>query len=389
MLTFQATTQEEISTSSSQEYEPFNVDDMGLNWMQDSYPMPQDVIDPTFSQLNIDSQNMFTFPEAAPTQGIISMLNYHPDPMVQHRKEVNLQRSLKTTSHMLLNSDDATFHPRPGDPLPTAWMVGNATPILESGSVGECVRKLSQLSSDLYEHSQTIPPLSIHDPNHPSQEKDFQNDPQYFLEETFRLTQGLVDIYPAFLNTFLGHTSAQISTPPFSSSDNSPESSTSDSPEIIGDASPPRRQRPPLDHSSILLILSCHIRIIEIYEGLFKHMEVCIKQKGTPLTRRQEMMKVPQLSIGTFVPPPSSAIPMQMLLLIQFSSQLFNYAAELASEIDTEVEGDQNGVQASPLEATTLALTRAAVANVKDRASFMTENLGTMRGMMLHSGLLA
>lgn len=80
---------------------------------------------------------------------------------------------------------------------------------------------------------------------------------------------------------------------------------------------------------------------------------------------------------------------MQMLLLIQFSSQLFNYAAELASEIDTEVEGDQNGVQASPLEATTLALTRAAVANVKDRASFMTENLGTMRGMMLHSGLLA
>ncbi len=103
------------------------------------------------------------------------------------------------------------------------------------------------------------------------------------------------------------------------------------------------------------------------------------------MTRRQASLKVPQLTIGTYCTPPSSAVPMQMLLLIQFASQLFNYAADLSSEI----EGQRSGHQGSPHEVTTLALTRAAAANVKDRAGYMAQELGTLRGMMLHAGILA
>jgi len=332
--------------------------------------------------------SFFLFPEDCSSQRIFSSMSYDPNPMVQYRKEGNLTRSLKDTSHLPLNADGATPQSHSQTPpfIPNAWISGTGVPILEPESVSECIRKLSQLSSDLYEHKRTIPPLSIHDPDPPGQEESLQipDCGEYVLEETFSLTQSLIDIYPAFLSTFLNHTSTQTSTPPFSWTDTSSESSASNSPEHTGEA-PLRRPRLPLDHSSILLILSCHIRIIEIYESLSKHMEICIRQKTIPMTRRQATLKIPQLAIGTYIPPPSSAVPMQMLLLVQFSSQLFNYAADLASEIEEQ----QNGLEPSPHEATTIALTRAAVANVKDRAKYMTQELGAMRSLMLHSGMLA
>lgn len=309
--------------------------------------------------------------------------------MVQLRKEANLSRSLKNTSNLLLSADDAHVQSRSQDPPPfNRWISG--MPICEPESTSSCIRKLSQLSSDLFQHSQTIPPVSIHDlecaDKDGSMQPGFKDYSQYVVEETFRLTQGLIDIYPSFLTSVLNHNPRQASSPTFDWAGTTPsESSINTPPDRTGDALPPPPPKPPLDHSSILLILSCHLRIIEIYEELFKHMQICIKQNGIPLTRRSASLKVPQLTIGTYSPPPSSAVPMQMLLLIQFASQLFNYAADLASEI----EGQENGHEGLPHEVATLALTRAAAANVKDRAGYMTQELGTMRGMMLHAGILA
>lgn len=207
---------------------------------------------------------------------------------------------------------------------------------------------------------------------------------RFVIEDTFRHTQTLIDVYPSFLVTFLNYkppplpTSYWMSTTP---SDYSTDSSTNGDATSPSSSSPPK---PPLDHASILLILSCHLRLISIYEQLFRHMEICIQNKGIALTQQAATLTVPKLSIGSYSPPPSSAVPMQMLLLMQFALQLFNYASDLAGEI----EGSEGG-GASAGEATTMALTKAAAANVKERAGSMTQELRTMRGMMLDSGMLA
>ncbi|KAE8454299.1 hypothetical protein EG329_005224 [Mollisiaceae sp. DMI_Dod_QoI] len=384
-----STAQDLGSTISSQSLESFKVDDLSLNWLPNSFPLSQDLVDPTFSQLNFEEPDSFTFPEVTPTQGMFSLLNYDPNPMVQLRKEANLSRSLKSTSNLLLSADTAHVQSLSQDPPHfNRWVPG--MPICETESTSSCIGKLSQLSSDLFQHSQTLPPLSIHDPECADEDgymrSELKDYSQYFIEETFRLTQGLIDIYPSFLTSVLNNNQPQAPSPSFDWVDTTQsESSINTPPEEIGDPPLPPPPKPPLDHSSILLILSCHLRVIEIYEQLFKHMQVCIKQKGIPMTRRQASLKVPQLTIGTYCPPPSSAVPMQMLLLIQFASQLFNYAADLSSEI----EGQRSGHQGSPHEVTTLALTRAAAANVKDRAGYMAQELGTLRGMMLHAGILA
>jgi hypothetical protein len=145
-----------------------------------------------------------------------------------------------------------------------------------------------------------------------------------------------------------------------------------------------------LDHASILLILSCHLRLISIYEALFHHMRQCYSQGGVSVTPSQVTLNVPPLKIGNFTPPPSAAVPMQMLLVVQFASRLFNYAADLASEIGEPEQGTpQSDFLDSDSTDGTLALTRATAENVKNRASKMSQELGAMRSMMLQSGHLA
>jgi hypothetical protein len=101
-------------------------------------------------------------------------------------------------------------------------------------------------------------------------------------------------------------------------------------------------------------------------------MKICIALKGVATLPQQKAITGPQLRIGAWVPPPSSAVPMQVLLLVQFASQLFKYANDLASEIKGLDEGS------SPRKSTmgvamddALAISRAAAENVKRRANDM------------------
>jgi hypothetical protein len=355
---------------------------MGLDWIQDSYPLSQDNIDPTFSQLNFDNPDMFSFQDHTSTEGIISLLNYDSN---STGKNNPVRSPLKDTPHLSMDADDANQSPLPFGSNP--WSLQD--PNINRDSIGECIKKLSMLSSDLFEHSQTIPPLSIHDPDSVNQVKSLHpgvdDYSQYVVEETFRLTQTLIDIYPNFLSIFLNRTST--STPSFGcTTDTSPGSSTSSTtPEDTTPTCPSKTSRSkPLDHSSIILLSSCHMRVIDIYDELFKHMGVCIRQRGVALTRRQAQLKAPTLAIGSYIPPLSSAVPMQMLLLVQFASQLSSYASDLVLELEGEFS-----VGTAPHEKTTMALTRAAAANVKERACSMAQELSRMRGALLNAGILA
>lgn len=360
---------------------------MGIDWIQDTYPLSQDAIDPTFIQLNFDSP-MFPFPQDTSTDGVISLLNYDGNITSPCRKD-NPAHPVKNAPQLLMDADDAFESSTSFGPNPWAVQKLNITP----ESTGQCIKKLSLLSSELFEHSQTIPPISIHDPDSVSKEKNIRagadDYSQYVVEETFRLTQSLIDIYPIFLSIFLNHTPTSISTPPFGWTDTSPSSSNTTTPE---DSTPtstsptqPKHSKP-LDHSSILLLSSCHLRVIDVYTELFKHMGLCIRQRGVISHPSQAQLKAPTLSIGTYIPPASSAVPMQFLLLVQFASQLSSYANDLVLELEG-LEGGFEGREKH--EEMAMKLTVAAAGNVKERASFMASELSRMRGALLNAGILA
>lgn len=257
--------------------------------------------------------------------------------------------------------------------------------VIELDSKSSCIQKLSQLNTELFEHSSTVPPLDIYTTSTNLEDYLIYRS-KYSLEDTFRLTQSLIDMYPIFLNAFLPPPLAQssstngswlIASSDFENSQISlsPSRSTADA----------RKSR--LDHSSILLIISCHLRLISIYEALCNHMRMCFKEGGIITMPRQAIIEAPPLKIGNYCPPPSAAVGMQMLLLVQFGLQLYNYAAELASEI--ERCGKESTTNDSPHVRNesddTLVLTRGAAEHVKSAALKMAQDLGAMRDQALQA----
>lgn len=127
--------------------------------------------------------------------------------------------------------------------------------------LSSCIRQLSELSIELFDHSLTVPPQSIHQLNpHPI---DFDESPKSYsgfkLDDTFHLSQKLIDIYPILFKTSTRRKSTKL---PKASYHWSGESSrnTPDDPQVFIDTFPSSTLRlaPPLDQASILLLLSCH-----------------------------------------------------------------------------------------------------------------------------------
>ena len=365
-----------------------DIDPLGLDWMPNSFPASQDFTsNDAFHNFNFGTSSQYSpldfsisLPEHA---GVFASTSE-----VQDRRNANLDRSLLGTSNLLLGP--AFDKPKPSvsssGNLQFSWPYGVTQPAPDSAK--SLVRKLSQLNVDLSDHKATLPPMSVHDDLPPDLDVACPQSEEYVLEDTFRLTQNLIELYPGFLHLFVNCTPSSKSTTPdsdFFSTGMSENDGGSSSSSTASSSATPSRTNEPLDHASILLLISCHLRVIDIYETLFKHMDTCISQRGLVKNARQAALSAPTLMIGNYIPPPSSAVPMQMLLLVQFASQLYNYAIDLASEIPCPKDDTSSGELSDP----TLALTKAAAENVKDRAANMSQRLSHLRTEMLNSGLLA
>jgi hypothetical protein len=253
------------------------------------------------------------------------------------------------------------------------------------------IRQLADLSMGLYDHFTTIPPLSIHDRLPDGSEARPLPHWEYSADDTFKLTQDLIDIYPAFLDTFVRGTSA------ISQDRNGEPSLTESNPgcTISADALCSDSQRlGPLahdlvsyDHSSILLLLSCHVRIIDIYDSLFVHMRICMDGNASCASENsQRMYGAPPVKIGNFTPPPSSAVPMQMMLLIQFASQLLDNSTDLAAHL--QIPPSHTPLSDTGTDAAAL-LSWNTAEKVKCRANDMLQELSAVRTEILGKGFLA
>jgi hypothetical protein len=361
------------------------------DWLSNTFPFSHDFSDSTLNDLDLDNQ--VSFPQID-SDGMAP--GTHPEPLPKLAKQPQFRgEDSSRTSNILFDPTPNLAPPSARGPPWATTRYGHTFELLEPESEIDCIRKLSQLNIDLFEHSNSLPPLSIYDtpPEDIARDsayvgaKDYS---KYVVEDTFRLTQSLVDLYPTFLNAFLPHPTAN------NSSDNSSwlqggmsnaRFQASQYPVPRTASSSQASSRPPPDHSSIFLILACHMRVIDLYEALFKHMKLCLKQQGFAKTPQQ--VKVPQLTIGSYAPPPSAAVPMQMLLVVQFASQLFNYSTDLASALGGSEGVTPHSDSNCSAGDDAFAATRAAVENVKSQTSSMSQEMSAMRVLLLNSGLLA
>jgi len=151
------------------------------------------------------------------------------------------------------------------------------------------VRQLADLNVQLYEHAETLPPLSM-----ATRDRTPTLDGRMFaIDKTFGMTQTLIDV----INRLY------------------PRAGTSS--EFVP------------DQGTVLLLLSCANRVFDIYEVIFGHMRGCIQHQLTPVTADGKTLMLPQLRIGTFAPPTPAAIAMHMLMVVMMASSLFDQLQEV------------------------------------------------------------
>ena len=368
-----------------------------MDWSSDSLPVFPDLLnDSPFGDLNFESQSVYP-----PLEFDLSSFPNFRDPGDKMNNFLQFRSPPPTISRSL---DDGQFGRSSSlffDPNPSSCQAAVAlhTPPFQiwagdvhQRSVKECVRQLSDLSLRLYEHSNTIPPQCVHDPipeNESYMEvmkartKDYSS---YRVDDTFQLTQELVDVYPSFMNIFTPRKTPQASQPSSRPTNVEPEIGTSKGP-IASSLSNPLA----LDHSSILLLLSCHLRLIEIYDELLKHMKFCIDMRGAACMNEEASFTAPRLRIGDYYPPDTAAVPMMMLLLLHFAKSLRDYAVELESNIREPYDSGSGSLRPESEKngSAVAALSQASAEKVKERATSMLQNLSSLRTMLLAEGYLA
>lgn len=202
-------------------------------------------------------------------------------------------------------------------------------------------RDMADLLGGLNDHLEGIPPLSIHSQTSTAPASDIAS---YWtstgpaaengkgtvigsfvahgfvfpLDQTFHLTETLVNLYPRFMDAFIRDEQSQSSY--FSTSMNSMDHLQSGS---------LRTHNSWPNHSSIFHMLSCHHRVIDIWDLIFQHIPLCISQNSF----KPGEQPYPPLKIGEFQSSPQAAIPMEFMMCFSFITQLYDEVQDLVDEI--------------------------------------------------------
>ena len=280
-------------------------------------------------------------------------------------------------------------------------------------TTASCVQRLAQLSARLYEHAETAPSQSIfNDERTIGNVKSNKNGiacNEYSVDETYHLTQSLIDLYPILIRTAIRN---NLRRPPYLPI-NQQRVSSSPTLQISGDmyesgnAMTKEDQRraqsalphcPALDDASIFLILSCHHRILDIWERIFALMQTCIEHSVMPESHNGQPMTVGTLKIGSFVPSTAAAVPMHISLISGFANQLLNCVCELVGEVvevpwtqDYENEGVELSNEARQRhrqrQEAGLSPTHLACKAVMVRASRMVNQVDRLQSLILPSSI--
>ncbi|PGH03574.1 hypothetical protein GX51_04000 [Blastomyces parvus] len=163
------------------------------------------------------------------------------------------------------------------------------------------VRQLADLNIKLCEHAAKMPSSSAK----LAEVQSLVAGRMFEIDKIFGLIQSLLDV----TSDIYSHSILPSEKQDHPSADTSPAAGTS-----------PDGYVP--DRSTFLLILSCYDRVMDICQCLFTHIECCINSLAAPMTPEAQSTQLPELRIGSYKPPISSAVAMKMFLFHTMARQL-------------------------------------------------------------------
>lgn len=190
------------------------------------------------------------------------------------------------------------------------------------------VQELSDLNVELYAHSSSIPrpPKSTTEPLS-WKGKDFA------IDRTFQLSQKMIEVlnrlYPRSLETL----PPNRLTPASSTSQSSPSQG-----ELTSGNTNQGRTAPYVDQGSLLLILSCYLRLIDTYDNIFGNMQACLDRSS--ITAPEDYVNLPNVTVGSFSFPTTSAL--QITMILHLASQLLDRLREVTGSIRTTSNDDSD-----------------------------------------------
>lgn len=216
------------------------------------------------------------------------------------------------------------------------------SPLNKSPSPATLIRQLRELCISLSEHAATIPPLSIHQSRGQNQDSmELEGLPNasiasigngrslFTIDQTFRVTQSLVNIYPCVNSTIRKppESSTVLISHPVKShltqSASGPDGlSITEFSNLIFEPA----DSPTLDHGLIFLLLSCHHQVLDIWNTILRHMEAVANLAIMPPCQK--------LQVGSFVPSLSStSTTVQSALTIELATQLLDQICQLREHL--------------------------------------------------------
>ncbi|KAM0424229.1 hypothetical protein ACHAPT_010601 [Fusarium lateritium] len=148
---------------------------------------------------------------------------------------------------------------------------------------------------------------------------------QVTLERLLKGAQKLAGLYPKILEQL------------------QPHEDTCDIPECLHSIQEPLRTRSqlPFDQSTVNLLLACHLKLLGIFDSIIDHAHLCAKVTSLMPDDHEPSFDIPEIRIGTFVAPKTSAASMMTAMIIELQSSLTARAQQL-SDLATSVGGHES-----------------------------------------------
>jgi hypothetical protein len=129
--------------------------------------------------------------------------------------------------------------------------------------------------------------------------------------------------------------------------------------------------------------------VAEIFNAMLMHLTMCIHFKDSIPNPDRSTLVAPTIKFGSFVPPPSAARPMQMLLLSHIITRLSDNSTDLEAQIRELISERKAGEGPPSPDDDAMALSQALANKVKESAGNIVEQFKEIRNQMLKVGFLA
>lgn len=191
-------------------------------------------------------------------------------------------------------------------------------PVASPQCMATWVSKVAEINISLLNLSAHFPGPEITHSQYPQPESRTEREQVFAIDQAFLLSKQLIDLlnqaFPRFVdrsNSLNLAVSSNIKTSPKTS-----------------------KHIRTLDPASDLLVLSCHLRVLEIYGKIFLHIENSIKQQRAP-----EQICLPGLAIGVFSL--HSSCGLQLTIFIHLAEILLSRLRDIMILMDTtSAKGD-------------------------------------------------